>query len=43
MNKEVREKDKKYLTLLKGLCGIIRGDQGEKLMTILRREWDVKK
>ena len=43
MNKEVRDKDKKYLTLLRGLCGIIRDDQSDKLVTMLRREWDIKK
>jgi len=31
------------MTLLKGLVRIISADQGEKLMTILRKEWDVKK
>ena len=43
MNKEVRDKDSKYLILLKGLCSFIRDDQSDKLMNMLRKEWDIKK
>lgn len=42
MNKELRDKDRKYLILLTGLCNIIRDDQADKLVTALRREWDIK-
>ena len=43
LNKVVREKDCRYLKMVKGLCNIMSADQGSKLIDYLSKEWGVPK
>ena len=43
LNKVVREKDDRYIKMVKGLCNIMSADQGQQLIDYLSKEWGVPK
>jgi hypothetical protein len=43
LNKVVREKDDRYVLLVKGICQIINPDMGCQLLNYLKKAWDIKK
>ena len=43
LHKVVREKDDRYVLMVKGICQIITPDMGVQLLNYLKKTWDVKK